>query len=177
MVERLISLFKFHISHFKPARKCLWGKAPEILRKLDSARTTGIDVSVDIYPYQYWQSTMTVLFPKRDFENRETTEFVLTELTTPEGMIISNFDAKPEYENLTLAKIAKLRNEDPVTTYIELIRISQKQPGEGIIAKSMDLEDIKSILNWPFTNLCSDGSPDGHPRGWGSYPKYLNMDT
>lgn len=165
------------ISHFKLGRKGLWGKAPEILRKLDSARTTGIDVSADIYPYQYWESTMTVLFPKRDFKNRETAEFALTELTTPEGMIISTFDAKPEYENLTLAEIAKLRNEDPVTTYIELIRISQKQPGENIIAKSMDLEDIKSIMNWPFTNLCSDGSPDGHPRGWGAFPKYLNMDT
>lgn len=165
------------ISHFKLARKGLWGKSPEILRKLDSARTTGIAVSADIYPYQYWQSSMTVLFPERNFESRETAEFALTELTTPEGMIISTFDAKPEYENLTLAEIAKLRNEDPVTTYIELIRISQKQPGERIIAKSMDLEDIKSILNWPFTNLCSDGSPDGHPRGWGSYPKYLNMDT
>ncbi|WP_169734613.1 N-acyl-D-amino-acid deacylase family protein [Maribacter antarcticus] len=165
------------ISHFKLARKGLWGKSPEILRKLDSARTTGIAVSADIYPYQYWQSSMTVLFPERNFESRETAEFALTELTTPEGMIISTFDAKPEYENLTLAEIAKLRNEDPVTTYIELIKISQKQPGERIIAKSMDLEDIKSILNWPFTNLCSDGSPDGHPRGWGSYPKYLNMDT
>ena len=32
-------------------------------------------------------------------------------------------------------------------------------------------------MNWSYTNLCSDGSPNGHPRGWGSFPKYLNMDT
>jgi len=165
------------ISHFKLGRKALWGKAPEILKKLDSARTKGINVTADIYPYQYWQSTMTVLFPNRDFENRETAEFALTELTTPEGMIISTFDAKPEYENLTLAEIAKIRSEDPVTTYIELIRMSQKLPGESIIAKSMSMEDIKSIMNWPFTNLCSDGSPTGHPRGWGAFPRYLVMDT
>lgn len=165
------------ISHFKLARKGLWGKAPVILQKLDSARTKGINVTADIYPYQYWESTMTVLFPKRDFENRETAEFALTELTTPEGMIISTFDAKPEYENLTLAEIAKIRSEDPVTTYIELIRISQKQPRESIIAKSMSMEDIKSIMNWPFTNLCSDGGPTGHPRGWGAFPRYLGMDT
>ena len=165
------------ISHFKLAKKGLWGKAPEILKKLDSARAKGIDISADIYPYQYWQSTMTVLFPNRDFENRETAEFALTELTTPEDMIISSFNAKPEYENLTLKEIAKERNEDPVTTYIELIRMSQIIQGESIIAKSMDIEDIKSIMNWSYTNLCSDGSPNGHPRGWGSFPKYLNMDT
>jgi len=41
----------------------------------------------------------------------------------------------------------------------------------------MDMDDIKSIMNWSYTNLCSDGSPNGHPRGWGSFPKYLNMDT
>lgn len=165
------------ISHFKLARKGLWGKAPEILKKLDSARSVGIDISADIYPYQYWQSTMTVLFPKRDFENRKSAEFALTELTTPEGMIISDFNANPEYENLTLAEIAELREEDPITTYIELIKLSQEKPGESIIAKSMDLEDIKSIMNWPYANLCSDGSSDGHPRGWGSYTKYINMET
>lgn len=165
------------ISHFKLARKGLWGKAPEVLKKLDSARAKGIDISADIYPYQYWQSTMTVLFPSRDFGNRETAEFALTELTTPEGMIISTFNAGPEYENLTLAEIAEVRNEDPVTTYIELIRMSQKIPGESIIAKSMVLEDIISIMNWSQTNICSDGGPTGHPRGWGSFPKYLHMET
>ncbi len=165
------------ISHFKLALKGLWGKAPEILKKLDSARSKGINITADIYPYQYWQSTMTVLFPKRDFENRETAEFALTELTTPEGMIISYFNAKPEYENVTLDEIAKLRKEDPVTTYLELIKMSRKIPGESIIAKSMDMEDMKAIMNWPFTNLCSDGGPTGHPRGWGAYPKYLRMDT
>ncbi|MCO4820788.1 MAG: hypothetical protein KC469_01885 [Flavobacteriaceae bacterium] len=113
------------ISHFKLARKGLWGRAPLILQKLDSARTMGINVTADIYPYQYWQSTMTVLFPNIDFENRETAEFALTELTSPEGIIISSFDAIPEYENLTLLELAQLRKEDPKTTYINLIRISQ----------------------------------------------------
>ena len=53
--------------------------------------------------------------------------------------------------------------------------MSQIIQGESIIAKSMDIEDIKSIMNWSYTNLCSDGSPNGHPRGWGSFPKYLNI--
>ena len=41
----------------------------------------------------------------------------------------------------------------------------------------MDLKDIKTIFKWPFTNICSDGSPDGHPRGWGAFPRYLSMDS
>ncbi len=165
------------ISHFKLGRKGLWGQAATILQTLDSARVKGIMVTADVYPYEYWQSTMTVLFPKRDFENRESAEFAITELTTPEGMIISRFDAQPEYENMTLDRIAALRNEDAVTTYLALIKMSQARPGESIIAKSMDLEDIKTLLNWPHTNLCSDGSATGHPRGWGAFPRYLSMET
>lgn len=166
------------ISHFKLGRKGLWGKAEKILSKLDSARAKGISITADIYPYQYWQSTMTVLFPKRDFDNRESAEFALTELTTPEGMIISSFEANPEYNNLTLAEVAVLRDEDPVTTYMELIRISQETSlGESIIAKSMDLDDIKTLTRWPYSNICSDGAPAGHPRGWGAFPRYLNIDT
>lgn len=165
------------ISHFKLARKGLWGQASGFLQKLDSARTEGIDITADIYPYEYWQSTMTVLFPDRDFNNRATAEYALTELTTPEGMIIGRFDAKPEYENMTLDKIAELRKEDVITTYLVLIEMSQAHPSESIIAKSMDLEDIVTILNWSYTNLCSDGSPNGHPRGWGSFPRYLHMET
>jgi N-acyl-D-amino-acid deacylase len=165
------------ISHFKLGRKGLWGQAAGILQTLDSARVKGIMVTADVYPYEYWQSTMTVLFPKRDFENRESAEFALTELTSPEGMIISRFDARPDYENMTLDQIAALRNEDAVTTYLALIKMSQALPGESIIAKSMDLEDIKTLLNWPHTNLCSDGAATGHPRGWGAFPRYLSMDT
>ncbi len=165
------------ISHFKLGRKGLWGQAATILQTLDSARVKGIMVTADVYPYEYWQSTMTVLFPKRDFENRESAAFAITELTTPEGMIISRFDAQPEYENMTLDRIAALRSEDPVTTYMALIKMSQARPGESIIAKSMDLEDIKTLLNWPHTNLCSDGSATGHPRGWGAFPRYLSMET
>lgn len=165
------------ISHFKLARKSLWGQASNILQILDSARAEGIDITTDIYPYEYWQSTMTVLFPKRDFDNRESAEFALTELTSPEGMIISRFDANPSYEGLSLDKIAALRSEDAVTTYMALIKISQDTPGESIIAKSMDLEDIITIIKWPYSNICSDGAPSGHPRGWGAFPRYLSMDT
>lgn len=165
------------ISHFKLGRRSLWGKADQILEILDSARIAGISVTADIYPYEYWQSTMTVLFPKRDFSNRASAEFALTELTSPEGMIINRFDANPDYEGLTLDQIAMQRNEDPATTYMALISLSQEKPRESIIAKSMDLEDIKTLTRWSHINICSDGGPSGHPRGWGAFPRYLNMAT
>ena len=165
------------ISHFKLGRKSLWGKASQFLATLDSARNEGIDVTADVYPYEYWQSTMTVLFPKRDFDNRASAEYALTELTTPAGMIINEFKAEPAYTGQTLEQIATLRQEDPATAYMNLIKLSQETPGESIIAKSMNMGDIITLTKWPHTNLCSDGAPTGHPRGWGAFPRYLRTNT
>ncbi|WOK04222.1 amidohydrolase family protein [Imperialibacter roseus] len=164
------------ISHFKIGLRSFWGQAPAFLALLDSARAVGIDVTADVYPYEYWQSTITVLFPDRDFENRATAEFALTELTSPEGMIIGRFEPNKAYEGLTLDSIARLRNEDPVTTYLALVQMSL-ETGASIIAKAMDIEDIKAITQWPYANICSDGGTTGHPRGWGAFPRYFNLET
>ena len=118
------------VSHMKLAMKSLWGTADQLLAQLDAARAAGVDITADVYPYDYWQSTLTVLFPERDFTNRDTAEFALSELTTPEGMLIARFDPEPAYVGKTLAEIAKLRGTDPVTTYLDLIAISQKAEGE-----------------------------------------------
>ncbi len=81
------------ISHMKLAMKSLWGRADEALALLDAARAEGIDVTADVYPYEFWQSTMTVLFPDRDF-TREAATFALEELAPPEGMIIAAFEPR-----------------------------------------------------------------------------------
>ena len=38
----------------------------------------------------------------------------------------------------------------------------------------MQEADIEALMRWPHTNLCTDGSLAGsHPRGFGSYPRFL----
>ncbi|MCH7530586.1 MAG: D-aminoacylase [Gemmatimonadetes bacterium] len=168
------------ISHLKLAMKSLWGRSPEILARLDRAREEGVDITADVYPYEFWQSTMTVLFPERDFDNRATVQFVLDELAPPEGMFIARYDAEPSYVGLSLERIAELRGEDPTTTYMALIAESQalaKQTGRGtesIIAHSMHPDDIATLLSWPHTNVSSDGGLAGrHPRGFGAFTRVL----
>ena len=170
------------ISHLKLAMKSLWGRSPEILARLDRAREEGVDITADVYPYEFWQSTMTVLFPERDFDNRATVQFVLDELAPPEGMFIARYDAEPSYVGLSLERIAELRGEDPTTTYMALIAESQalaKQTGRGtesIIAHSMHPDDIATLLSWPHTNVSSDGGLAGrHPRGFGTFTRVLRL--
>ena len=168
------------ISHFKLAARGLWGQAGEILARLDEARAAGLDITADVYPYEYWQSTMTVLFPDRDLTDREAARYALEELVAPEGMIIGRFGPDPTLEGMTLAEISAARGTDPVTTYLDLIAESEaaeaagEDGGESIVARSMNFDDIATLMSWPHTNVSSDGGLRGaHPRGFGAYPRVL----
>jgi N-acyl-D-amino-acid deacylase len=170
------------VSHLKLAMKSLWGSAGELLRLLEDARGEGIDVTADVYPYTFWQSTMTVLFPERDFDNRESAAFALEELAPPDGIWIARFDADPTYVGMTLTEIAELRDTDPVTTYLDLLAEAEAAAsdpdnwGESIIATSMDEADIADLIAWPNTNICSDGGLAGHhPRGFGAFTRVLKQ--
>ncbi len=168
------------ISHVKLAMRSLWGEAPRLLAQLDEARRSGIDVTADIYPYLYWHSGLTVLFPERNFESLEAAEFALREVAPPEGLIVARYLPVPSYAGKTLAAIAEERGEPPARTLIELIRLAEAMKAEGregvenIIATSMIESDLEQLLAWSGTNLCTDGQLDGrHPRGFGSYPRIL----
>ena len=168
------------ISHFKLAMRRLWGEAPNILAKLDAARSQGVDITADIYPYEYWQSTMMVLLPERDYTDRSAVEYALDQMAPPEGVWMTRFTPNPEYVGKTIAEIAALRETDPVTAFMQLAEEAdrwQREHGERaemIIGTSMHADDIATLMSWPHTNICSDGGlNDLHPRGAGSFPRVL----
>jgi len=168
------------ISHIKVAMTSLWGQADRVLEKLDEARATGVDITADIYPYPYWQSTLTVMFPERDFEDMAVAQFAVTEISTPEGILIPVYKPEPSYAGKTLAEISELRGTDPAQTLMDLIRDGEamKDAGdedvESVIATSMTEADIEKLMAWPHTNIGTDGALAGaHPRGYGTYPRVL----
>lgn len=161
------------ISHLKLARRGLWGQAQSVLASLDGARRRGVEVSADLYPYEQWQATLTVLFPERDFTDREEATYALTEVTRPEDVLLTRFEAHPAWEGVTLAAVAAERETDAVTALIDLVAMSEAAGAEEeIIARSMQESDVAALLAWPESNVCTDGSAgSGHPRGWGSFPR------
>jgi len=173
------------ISHLKLALRSLHGQTDRLLGILDEARADGIEVTADIYPYTYWQSTLTVMFPDRNFEDRDAATFAVEELASPEDILIPVFEPEPLLAGKTLAEIAAIRGVDPATTLIDLIREAEalraeKEPDgedhniESVIAVSMKEADIERLVVWPFINICTDGELDGaHPRGFGSFPRVL----
>lgn len=181
-VEEIIAIGReakvpVQVSHIKLAIVGKWGKADELIARMEKARAEGVDITADVYPYEYWQSTLGVLFPKRDFADVKAAEFALTQLSTPEGMLISRYDANKSLVGKTIAQIAKERDTSPAETYLELINTSiAKKAKEMVIGTSMDSRDIARFISWQHSNICSDGGlADGHPRGAGSFTRVLRV--
>ncbi len=168
------------VSHIKLAMKSSWGKAGELIARLDAARAEGVDITADIYPYEYWQSNMMVLIPSRDLSARDEYEYALSEIAPPEGFWLTRFDPQPEYVGMKLTEIAELRGTDPVTAMMQLTAESgafetpDGSHANAMIGTSMIEDDILALLSWPHTNVCTDGSLDDlHPRGTGAFPRVL----
>jgi len=168
------------ISHLKLAIRSQWGRAQELIARLDEARRNGVDITADVYPYEYWQSTLTVLFPERNFQDRAAAEFALSEISRPDGLLLSQFDPEPSYVGQTVAQISALRGTDDATTLMALITEAEALRGESgdyaemVIGTSMMTGDIEELLSWPHSNVCTDGAlVDRHPRAAGTYARVL----
>ena len=176
-----ITKMPVQISHIKIALRDQWGQSSRILTQLERARAEGVNITADCYPYDYWMSTLRVLFPKRDYTNPASAEFAVNQLFDPMQSVLVRFAANPSYAGKTIGDIAQLRHEKSAQTLMGLVAeastFSQKYPDaegvEGIMGKSMDDPDIKNFLAWPHTVICSDGAYTGHPRGYGAFTRVL----
>jgi N-acyl-D-aspartate/D-glutamate deacylase len=170
------------VSHIKIANKLNWGTANLILKKLDEARKEGINISADIYPYTFWNSTLRVLFPGKDFDNLASAEMATNQLFDPSASYLMQYAPIPIYKGKSVTEIGIERNESPAQALMSLIKIaedfSKANPNytggiEAIAGKAMSEEDVKVFMAWPESIICSDGNAGGHPRGYGAFTRVL----
>ncbi len=169
------------VSHIKIALRDDWGTANQILAKLEAARAEGINITADVYPYEYWHSTIRVLFPNKDFTSLEAATFATTHLFDPAGSILVRYLPNPEYAGKTVSEIAVLRKETPEETLLYLVKAAEnyglEHPDEtyieSIMGKSMSDADLIPFITWTHSNICSDGANGGHPRGYGAFTRVL----
>lgn len=170
------------VSHIKIANKLNWGTANLILKKLDDARKEGINISADIYPYTFWNSTLRVLFPGKDFDNLVSAEMATKQLFDPSASYLMQYAPIPSYKGKSVTEIGIERNESPAQALMSLIKIAEDfknaNPNyaggiEAIAGKAMSEEDVKVFMAWPEAIICSDGNAGGHPRGYGAFTRVL----
>ncbi len=193
-----------HVYHLKMRAKSNWGRVREVIRQIEEARREGLEITANQYPYTAMQHPWRRLFP-RWVQNAPVSEtipqfknpaFRTRVISDPEfeqyvnehggweGVVAARFDtpALKPFEGKTIAEIAKIRGQDPVSSCFDLIY------EEGVfiygVHHTMSEEDVKTVMRVPWVSVGSDGSAlnlkypgKPHPRSFGTNPRVLGKYT
>jgi N-acyl-D-amino-acid deacylase len=177
------------IWHIKVAGKQVWGRMPEVVAKINAARTQGLDVTADTYAYPAWFNDFSAFIPPwaHDGGNAKLIERLkdptmrdrirkdmLTpsdqwdnewqEIPGPEAVLIGvvhNPQLLP-LQGKTLAAIAKMWNKDPMDALFDLL--IEDHALTSVAVFGMSEPDVALALQQPWVSVDNDSSgtsPDG----------------
>lgn len=165
------------ISHIKLGSSSVWNRAGEVLKLMESARKQHVEITADVYPYLYWQSTITVLIPTREWSNRALWEKGLADVGGPGHVLLSSFSPDKSWAGQTIEEICKSTGKDPVSLIQEIVSRTHGPEGSGsesVIVTAMTEADLRAFIADKHIMFCTDGGLlPSHPRGAGSFPRIL----
>lgn len=169
------------IWHLKTAYRPQFGRMPEILSKIEQARSRGIDVAANQYPYDRAANGLDANLPpwvreggreallkrladsairdrvKADM-NRETSEWENQYLGSggADGVMVAEvLDPKLKpYEGRTIAQIAAAERKDPRDVVIDLVIADRANA--SCITSIMDEQDVRAALASPLVSFGTD---------------------
>lgn len=189
------------LTHHKAVGQAMWGKSVVTLAMVDSARKAGTDVMVDQYPYTATHTGIGVLVPSwamaggdSAFARRVATPAlkdsilrgIVDNILNDRGggdlsrVQFSRVAWDKSLEGKTLRDWAVRRGMAPTPANGALLVLEAMQRGGGnAIYHVLDEQDVRRIMQAPFTMIASDGRlsqpGDGHPhpRAYGTFPRVL----
>jgi len=171
---------RVHIAHLKSVYGAGAERAEEILSILDAARSSGVEITAEIYPYSASYTGIGIVFPvwaktaeqfeaaKRERRD-ELAEYLRERVNRRNGPEATLLGTDP-WTGKTLADLA---HEMEMPFEDVLIDVIGPQGASGAYFVMND-ELQARLLQDPMVGVCSDGSPTGfHPRGHGTFAKII----
>jgi N-acyl-D-amino-acid deacylase len=188
------------ISHFKISNKKLWGQSPMTLGLVRDARARGLAVTVDQYAYTASSTSLDARLPawlraggleeaKKRLADKTTRERAIKD--TKDALkrsgfkdysfaVVASYGPDKSFNGKSIADITKqVRNKSDVTSQIEQMLDMFAAGGAGMIYHGMGEDDVKRIMQEPFTMIASDSGVRQadesvpHPRGYGNNARVL----
>ncbi len=190
------------LTHHKVVGAPMWGASEQSLALVDAARSRGVDVTIDQYPYTASSTSLSILFPAWSLEGEP--EDLLARLRDPDtrarikagivenlrvdrggghpkNVVISQCEWDPSLNGMSLADILARRGEarDDLEAAAELALELQEKGGFSGIFHAMQEHDVIRIMRHPQTMIASDGGivapGEGvpHPRNYGTFARVL----
>lgn len=182
------------VTHIKALGPRVWGYSLALVERINRARSQGVEVFADQYPYEASGTSITgALVPRWALVGGDTALRRRlddpAELAKLKAEMVENLErrggadriqfgrhrADPSIEGRTLAEVARQRGKEPVDVAIDIL----KAGGASVVSFNMSETDIEILMKQPWTMTCSDGDlvPMGegvpHPRSYGTFPRKL----
>ena len=177
------------IWHLKVAGVRNWGRMPEVVKFIDDARASGLDIEADTYAYTAWNNSFSAFIPPwahdggtdkliERLKDPATRARIRKDMTTPtkdwdnewqeipgpDAILISSVldvDLRP-LQGKRLSEIAKMWNEDPIDTICDLL--IKDDAATEVSVFGMNEPDIELALKQPWVSVDNDSSgvsPEG----------------
>lgn len=188
-----------HLSHATMNFRPNGGRAAALLTLLDEAIDGGADITLDTYPYLPGATTLAAVLPswsaaggpdatlrrlhdvaalariREDLEVRgsDGCHGVVVEWDTIEISGVAH-PALGDMVGRTIAQLAAARGREPFDVFVEIL--VRDDLGTGILHHIGHEENVRAIMRHRRHTAGSDGLLIGakpHPRGWGTFPRYL----
>jgi len=176
------------IWHFKAAGQPQWGRMPHLIQRIDSARSAGLDITADQYPYIAAATSLDAAIPQwahaggmdsllARLRDRPTRVKLRQEMLTGGGdenpyinsggadgvMIAGPFQDSLHYlDGRRLGEIARDRKKDPIETLFDIVLADHART--GAIYFEMNENDVQAALKtwWVAVDCDASGvAPDG----------------
>jgi N-acyl-D-aspartate/D-glutamate deacylase len=177
------------IFHLKTAGKANWGKMPQVVARIDSARKAGIDVTADTYAYTAWENGLAAFIPPwaHDGGNEKMIarlkepamrDSIRKDMLTPSAKWDNEWDEIPgphailitsvnnpdllPLEGKRIDEIAKEWKEDAINTIFDLLIKDNGGTVDAVFG--MSEPDVELALAQPWVSIDNDASaasPEG----------------
>jgi len=177
------------IWHIKVAGKDNWGHMPEVVAKINSARSQGVDITADTYAYTAWFNSFSAFIPPwahdggtakllQRLKDPATRARIRKDMMTPTGDWDNEWQEIPGPESVlisvvhnpellplqgkTLADVAKMWNEDPIDALCDFLIKDNAETDVAVFG--MSEPDVVLALQQPWVSVCNDSSgtsPEG----------------
>jgi dihydroorotase/N-acyl-D-amino-acid deacylase len=183
---------RLQISHLQTAGRANWQLQDSALNEIEKARTRGIDIEFDIYPYQCGSTVLTQFLPQWSLDGG--TEAMLNRLRNPDirkKMIADMNSAGPrQWADVTISSVASSANASAVGKTVAELSEDRGQDGEtvvfdllieecgavNVISFNQSSENLRQLITHPLCSVITDGfyvAGKPHPRLYGTYPELL----
>jgi dihydroorotase/N-acyl-D-amino-acid deacylase len=185
------------ISHHKAAGRQNWGRTAETLASIERAQASGVDVTLDAYPYTAGSTMLRALLPpwandggvaallerladpgtvrrmERDFVDGLPGWQNLAGMAGWSNVVIAS-SGQQEYEGRSVESLADQSGQTGMAFVADLLR--QEEARSVVVIHLMDEADVRDVLARPYAMVGSDGilvRGKPHPRVAGTFARVL----